>query len=249
MAHPTQQRFTQTAVEAVLARLPVKRVLEVGSADINGSTRSLFAAAQLTSYCGVDVAAGPGVDKVSSGHLLDFPSGHFDAVLSFECFEHNPFWKETFINMVRMCRPGGAVIVTCAAPGRMEHGTTRCTPAHSFSVGFGWDYYRNIQAGELIACLNAGETFAYRFSRVDRRSGDLHFFGLKAGEHADGNAAYFADWFRQHDSVLKLNETDRATAALNLVFSYLEEGGLSQAPWLRFRAAQFLKGIKKGLTR
>ncbi len=50
---------------------------------------------------------GPGVDVVSSGHALDFPDETFDVTLSCECFEHNPYWLETFRNMHRMTKAGG----------------------------------------------------------------------------------------------------------------------------------------------
>jgi len=32
------------------------------------------------------------------------PANSFDCTISVECFEHNPFWLETFVNMLRMTR-------------------------------------------------------------------------------------------------------------------------------------------------
>ena len=29
------------------------------------------------------------------GQLVGLPTGHFDTLVSAECFEHNPFWVET----------------------------------------------------------------------------------------------------------------------------------------------------------
>ena len=63
------------------------RVLEIGSADINGSIRSFFPGSD---YTGVDLSAGPGVDVVASGHELALPDRDVDLAISCECFEHNP---------------------------------------------------------------------------------------------------------------------------------------------------------------
>jgi hypothetical protein len=46
-----------------------KKVLEVGSLDINGSVRPLFTDCD---YMGIDLGDGPGVDQVIN--ILDFPA-------------------------------------------------------------------------------------------------------------------------------------------------------------------------------
>lgn len=242
MAHTAQYKFVRTCVEGMFSHLRVEHVLEIGSADINGSIRSLFAPFSPLSYCGVDISDGPGVDIIKSGHLLDFPTHHFDAVLSFECFEHNPFWKETFANMVRMCKPGGVVIISCASLGRMEHGTDRTTPVDSLSVALGWDYYKNISPQIFVNALNIKDNFDYVLLQLDRRSCDLYFFGLKAGE---SNASHFSDWFRKRDSYLSWGETDLPTVILSVIFSYMEQFGLAKTPWIRFRLVSFLKKLKR----
>ncbi|WP_434613491.1 methyltransferase domain-containing protein [Tabrizicola sp. M-4] len=147
MAHKQQLEF----VEIVRRHLPNyfdrSKVIEIGSMDINGSVRSFF---KDCDYIGVDVADGRGVDLVGQGQLVEFESGTFDVAISCECFEHNPFWAETFANMLRMTRPGGIVIVSCAGIGRPEHGTTRTLPSNSAgTIGLGWDYYRNISTSDL----------------------------------------------------------------------------------------------------
>ena len=72
-------------------------------------------------YIGVDIAEGPGVDVVCKGQNLQYESAAFDVVVSCECFEHNPFWKETFTNMLRMLKPVEICLITCATLGRKEH--------------------------------------------------------------------------------------------------------------------------------
>lgn len=128
MAHAQQLRFVSLVREFFLPSMSGVRVLEIGSYDVNGSIRKIFDGSE---YLGVDLFEGPGVDVVSSGHLLKVPDGSFDVSISSECFEHNPFWVDTFKNMHRMTADSGMLAITCASRGRLEHGTTRTTPEKS----------------------------------------------------------------------------------------------------------------------
>ena len=130
MAHRQQQAFVATIKMAFPSYFAGSRVLEVGSLNINGSVRQHFSGGQ---YIGLDVGPGPGVDVVCQGQDYDAPDGSFDVVISCECLEHNPFWRETFENMLRLCRPGGLVIMTCASTGAPRalhppHHARRCSP-------------------------------------------------------------------------------------------------------------------------
>ncbi len=102
MAHPAQAEFFSSVRTHYPTAFTGARVLEVGSLDINGSVRELFANCQ---YVGVDLQLGRGVDLACQGQLVEFPSGHFDTTISAECLEHNPYWRETVANMLRMTRP------------------------------------------------------------------------------------------------------------------------------------------------
>ena len=77
------------------------KVLDVGSLDINGSCRPFFADG---TYTGIDLGEGEGVDVVADGADYDMPDNYYDVTLSTDCFEHNPFWVETFENMHRMSK-------------------------------------------------------------------------------------------------------------------------------------------------
>ena len=101
------------------------RVLKTGSLDMNGSVRTFF---EKCEDIGLDIRQGPGVDRVCSGREADYPANYFDVVVSAECLEHNPYWSETLANMLRMLRPGGLFLVTCATTGRQEHGTRQMSP-------------------------------------------------------------------------------------------------------------------------
>jgi len=178
MAHQAQFDFMEKVRGAFPQHFRSRRVLEIGSLDINGSVRRFFDRCE---YVGLDVAPGPGVDVVCAGQAYAAPGASFDVVLSCEAMEHNPHWIETMRNMVRLCRPDGLIIMTCATTGRDEHGTTRSQPSDSpLTVGIGWEYYRNLTAQDIVA---AGVTKGLGFSAffTNWHSHDLYMLGAKAG--------------------------------------------------------------------
>jgi SAM-dependent methyltransferase len=178
MAHP-QQLFFLTAISQLLpGYFANTRVCEVGSLDINGSARSLF---KNCTYTGYDVGHGPGVDVVTEGQLIDEKTGAFDVVLSTECFEHNPYWLETFSNMLRMVRADGLLLFTCATTGRPEHGTSRTSPQDSPLTIQRWDYYRNLTSEDFTKSFHlSGWLSTYHFY-ICPPSSDLYFFGIRRG--------------------------------------------------------------------
>lgn len=180
MAHPEQAEFFASVRAQYPASFERARVLEVGSLDINGSVRELFTQCE---YTGVDLQPGAGVDLACPAHLLALPTAHFDTVISAECFEHNPYWRETFANMLRMCRPGGMVLISCASTGRKEHGTTRTNPdASPFTVAARWDYYRNLSARRLARAVDLPGWVSDWRCWVNHVSRDLYFVGLRGDD-------------------------------------------------------------------
>jgi SAM-dependent methyltransferase len=177
MSHREQLAFFRLVADANEGMLRDGRVLEVGSYDVNGSMRELFGNA--STYVGVDLTAGPGVDRVEYGHEVDEPDGSYDAAVSGECFEHDPHHLATFTNMVRLTRPGGLVAFTCASRGRPEHGTRRTLVTDSPGTqAEGLDYYRNLDADDFAECLDGFS--AHRFWYLPTTF-DLYFAGVRAG--------------------------------------------------------------------
>ena len=173
MAHPQQRVFFNSVKDRFPQYFSNVSVLEVGSLDINGTVRDFYDTHQ---YIGVDLDEGNGVDLVGEGQDLDFPDNFFDVAVSAECFEHNPYWLETFINMHRMTSK--FVIFTCASEGRMEHGTTRTTPQNSpFTVK--WDYYRNLTEQDFTSALDFSSMFSEWEFDFNPYSCDLYFWGIK----------------------------------------------------------------------
>lgn len=179
MAHPQQLQFVRSVSRALSDSCRNLRILEIGSYDVNGEVRKVF---EGSSYVGVDLTEGPGVDVVCEGGKLDHPDASYELSISCECFEHNPQWVGTFLNMHRMTRPGGVVLVTCATTGQLEHGTTRTSPKSSPGTqSVGWDYYLNLTEKDFRRNLALDELFEQYFFIRNPYVSDLYFIGLKKG--------------------------------------------------------------------
>jgi hypothetical protein len=174
MAHKEQRDFLTETKKSFPEYFNNVSVIEMGSLNINGTVRDFYD--NVTRYVGVDLDEGPGVDLVSEAQNVDFPDESFDVAVSAECFEHNPYWLETFVNMHRLAK--SFVLFTCAGDGRPEHGTRRTTPANSpFTLD--WDYYRNLNEKDFTNSLDLSSMFSqYKFS-YNAQAQDLYFWGIK----------------------------------------------------------------------
>lgn len=157
--------------------------LDVGSLDINGSNRFLFTG-DATIYTGIDIAMGKNVDAVSKGHEWSAADNFYDTVISTECFEHDMYYALTLKNIVRMLKPKGVFLFTCATTGRREHGTRRSSvsdsPFTSQIAEEGWcDYYKNLTANDIREAIALDAIFSeYMFSGCTATH-DLYFYGVK----------------------------------------------------------------------
>lgn len=179
VSHPEQLGYFRAVADANPELISMGRILEIGSYDVNGSVRAVFAGN--AAYVGVDLTPGPGVDRVGYGHEVDDPDGSFDLAISGECFEHDPMWRETFTNMARLTRAGGLVAFTCASRGRPEHGTRRSDLTLSPGTqAVGLDYYRNLVEADFSE-LPLDDWFTkWRFWYLNTDF-DLFFAGVKRG--------------------------------------------------------------------
>ena len=92
-------------------------VVDIGSYDVNGSYRTLFGNPDW-SYTGVDLESGPGVDLVlKSPYKLPIPSGSVDLVISGQAFEHVEFFWMTWLEMIRVLKPGGMIFLIAPSRG------------------------------------------------------------------------------------------------------------------------------------
>lgn len=92
-------------------------VVDIGSYDVNGSYRTLFGNPKW-SYVGVDLESGPGVDVVlASPYTLPFASGSVDLVISGQAFEHVEYFWMSWLEMVRVLKPGGMIFLIAPSRG------------------------------------------------------------------------------------------------------------------------------------
>lgn len=100
-----------------------KRVLEVGSMDVNGSLRPHIESLDPSYYVGIDIAIGVGVDRVLNARdILDaYGSKRWDLVVSTEMLEHCPEWDEAVYQMKESLDDGGWLLITTVGPGFPNH--------------------------------------------------------------------------------------------------------------------------------
>jgi SAM-dependent methyltransferase len=160
-----------------------KKVLDVGSLDVNGTNRGHFVRCE---YTGIDIGPGLGVDYVSKCHEFKvFSDGYFDVVISTDMLEHDQYWAKSITRMVELLKPGGLWLWTCAGRWRFEHGTTLRFPESSpYTVQTpGWEsYYRNLVPEDIRTTLDLDKLFCdYELRELPTENWgiDLQFWGIK----------------------------------------------------------------------
>ena len=103
MAHKEQRDYFESVKKRFPEAFVNKKVLDIGSYDLNGTNEYLF---ENSTVLGLDIEEGPGVDVVCEAQKYDAPDEAFDAIVSSECWEHNPYYKESLQNAVRMLKSG-----------------------------------------------------------------------------------------------------------------------------------------------
>ena len=184
MAHKEQRQFCNFVKSRYPEFFNNKKVLDIGSLDINGNNRTLF---NNCNYTGIDVGSGNNVDIISVGHLFDGKDDDYDVIISTEVFEHDMYYEQTITNIMRMLKPGGLFLFTCAAPGRPEHGTKKngefCAPLLT-QISEEWgNYYKNLTEVDIRKIPKFEETFEnvhfeFKDTNIEIPS-DLYFYGFK----------------------------------------------------------------------
>lgn len=170
MSHPAQQTFCKYVKSRFPEYFENKRILDVGSLDINGNNRLLFADCE---YTGLDLCSGRNVDVVC--HVLDFnPDKQFDVVISTEAMEHDSKWNLSLAKMIYLLKPGGLLIVTCASGDRREHGTDRHNPQDSPKTN---GYYKNLSISDVLSAVDFGSVV--RGLEIGVSETDLYLWAVK----------------------------------------------------------------------
>jgi SAM-dependent methyltransferase len=91
-------------------------IVELGSYAVNGSLRPSCPSNGF--YLGLDLEHGPSVDiVVSPRQPLPMRSDFADLVLSSSQLEHDPFFWQTFLELLRILKPGGALYINAPSNG------------------------------------------------------------------------------------------------------------------------------------
>ena len=137
-----------------------KKVLEVGSLDVNGNIRRLLDG---NSFIGIDMRPGACVDIQLNAHdlLTKFEPNTFDCVLCFDTLEHDDKFWLTVDNMRKVLQVGGYMLI--GVPGR------NC-PLHDHPS----DYWRFMPNGVVTMFEGFDDTFA-----VNEPDDETYMWGRK----------------------------------------------------------------------
>jgi SAM-dependent methyltransferase len=203
--HLEARHFTMFVKQTLSEFFANKRVLDVGSGDINGNNRYLF---DNCHYDGNDVIEANNVTVVSKTKDLPFVNQLFDTIISTECFEHDPEYAESFVKIYNMLKPGGLFCFTCASTDRPEHGTRRTSPGDSYgtigNLDDMSDYYKNLTAQDVNDVMPFDQLFSAWDTYYNDASKDLYFIGIKKDATSMGSITlqtYLNDYvFHTHSS-------------------------------------------------
>lgn len=145
-----RSRFIKKArYESLKKQRRFNKILDVGSLDTCGSQKTYENGDWLkkvskrgTTYTGIDLISGRGVDYVMNSHEMGFETGSFDLVLCLNMLEHDDNKLMTFREMRRVMASGGLLIVTGSSEDGPEHGDE-------------WGFYGGISKKEMRSYLSS----------------------------------------------------------------------------------------------
>ena len=118
--HLSSLEHVERLVDKYLRNATGVKIVDIGSYDVNGSYKQFFSRPSWT-YVGVDLAPGPNVDvALQSPYRLPFASHSVDVIVSGQAFEHIEFFWLTWLEMVRVLKPGGLIFLLAPSRG-YEH--------------------------------------------------------------------------------------------------------------------------------
>jgi len=131
-------------------------VVDFGSLDVNGTLKPIFAKHK---YVGIDMEAGPNVDIISSTHEVALPDAYADVIVSTSCFEHDPMFWLSFLEMCRLLKPGGLIYINAPSNG----------PYHAYPLDC-WRFYLDSWKALLMWAGKNGYTLELVNHYIDKKN-------------------------------------------------------------------------------
>ncbi|WP_425060459.1 hypothetical protein SCACP_11730 [Sporomusa carbonis] len=158
------ENFVQKYLNCFAAK-PLK-ILDVGSQDINGSYKGLFAG-EGWQYTGCDMVEGKNVDIVLHDvyNWSEFESDSFDVVVAGQVFEHIEYMWLAMLEIARVLKEDGICCVIAPSAGVEHRYPVDC-----------WRYYPDgFKALAKFACMETMEAYTeWEDTRYPDRSGLWH---------------------------------------------------------------------------
>jgi SAM-dependent methyltransferase len=101
-------------------------ILDVGSFDGNGSYRDIFTKCPNFKYEGCDIVDGPNVDFVILQYDIPKPDETYDVVISGQTMEHVEFFWNWIIELERVLKKGGLLILIVPSGGPIHRHPVDC---------------------------------------------------------------------------------------------------------------------------
>lgn len=179
MSHLAQKQYFLYMKNKFPSFFKGTKVLDVGSLDINGSSKDLFLDCD---YYGLDIAPGKNVDIISVAHEYNAPDESYEVIVSSNAFEHDMFFPQTLKNIIRLLKPRGLFFFSCPGEGHAEHGTEKTSPYNSpltVKNNLWKNYYKNITEQWVKKIIKVEDVFSCFEFEYYAPSKDLRFWGIK----------------------------------------------------------------------
>lgn len=197
------------------------KILELGSQNVNGSLRDF--SKKNWKYVGADMVEGEGVDiVVDIGKPLPFEDKSFDYIVTSSVFEHDQFFWETFLELVRLTKIGGYIYINAPSNGTF----------HRFPVD-NWRFYPDSGIALQNWARKKGFDVTLIESFIGLRKNDVwnDFCAIFAVGSAEIPKTGFIHELIPCENILKINETEvvnlkNETEDMRLI----EENSISSSP-------------------
>lgn len=137
------------------------KIVDLGSLNVNGSLRECAPAEAI--YVGLDIEPGKGVDIVMAGDSrLPLADDSTDMAVSSSVLEHDQFFWNTFLELVRITRPGGYIYVNAPSNGSY----------HRYPVD-NWRFYADAARALEAWAARSGSPVTLVESFIAERQGDI----------------------------------------------------------------------------